>query len=447
MPLLVKDYLWEETDLSVIITVPLKGAQFNKLDIFSTEEYIKVSYPPYLFECFLFAPVEDVKGKATVGNGAVVFSLIKKEAGIWSSLQAPQAEDKEFKKRKRDEAIQMAHERALEIARIKENEKREQERYALKQQMKIEEDERNRVEAVKEQERKKAAKAIEKLNKPYQKSVKASLKGLDSDDDENDNDNDYKIISMEETEGRETKESIKDNTILNKNISKSSRNSNLSSHSILTSPTSTTKKYQPPKGSKEELFEPLPAPREAGCIQVSFTPRSFKTAARESKAPEEEEWLKKVAEASRNKKSLKDNPDAVDMEEMNPLWLKEKGIGFYKAENYVAAINAFTAAIVLDGNIPSLYSNRAACHLHMKQYRECIQDCTCALDLLTPPVQANASSRCKAYIRRGTAFFHFNEYAEALRDYEEGLKLDPKNESLTADAKRICSIIQGTPIK
>lgn len=104
----------------------------------SENPLFQVSYPPYLFECFLFAPVEDVKGKATVGNGAVVFSLIKKEAGIWSNLQAPQVEDKEFMKRKRDEAIQMAHERAVEEARIKENEKREQERYALKQQMEIE---------------------------------------------------------------------------------------------------------------------------------------------------------------------------------------------------------------------------------------------------------------------------------------------------------------------
>lgn len=37
-------------------------------------------------------------------------------------------------------------------------------------------------------------------------------------------------------------------------------------------------------------------------------------------------WLKKVAEASRNKKTLNDDPDAVDMEEMNPLWLKDKGM-------------------------------------------------------------------------------------------------------------------------
>lgn len=38
------------------------------------------------------------------------------------------------------------------------------------------------------------------------------------------------------------------------------------------------------------MFEkPVPEPRSSGSISVSFTPRVFKTAARESKAPEEEE--------------------------------------------------------------------------------------------------------------------------------------------------------------
>ena len=93
-----------------------------------------------------------------------------------------------------------------------------------------------------------------------------------------------------------------------------------------------------------------------------------------------------------------------------------------------------------------LYSNRAACHLQLKQYKECAQDCTSvrfhllfviinngrscgfcilttqiwimiiiinffqALELLVPPVQANSSSRCKAYVRRGTAFMQMEEY-------------------------------------
>lgn len=38
------------------------------------------------------------------------------------------------------------------------------------------------------------------------------------------------------------------------------------------------------------MFDKLvPEPRSGGSISVSFTPRVFKTAARESKAPEEEE--------------------------------------------------------------------------------------------------------------------------------------------------------------
>lgn len=44
MPLIVKDYVWEETEAQVFITVPLKGVKANKVDILSSEEYLKVSY-------------------------------------------------------------------------------------------------------------------------------------------------------------------------------------------------------------------------------------------------------------------------------------------------------------------------------------------------------------------------------------------------------------------
>lgn len=50
MPILVKDYKWRETSTHVFITLPLKGVKANKADIFTTNDYIKVNFPPFLFE-------------------------------------------------------------------------------------------------------------------------------------------------------------------------------------------------------------------------------------------------------------------------------------------------------------------------------------------------------------------------------------------------------------
>ena len=43
MPIVIKDYTWEETEKTLYITIPLKGVRPNKVDIFSIETYIKVN--------------------------------------------------------------------------------------------------------------------------------------------------------------------------------------------------------------------------------------------------------------------------------------------------------------------------------------------------------------------------------------------------------------------
>ena len=52
---------------------------------------LQVHYPPYLFECFLFAPVYDRKSAAEIGNGVVLFKLEKQEPQIWEQLHNPDA--------------------------------------------------------------------------------------------------------------------------------------------------------------------------------------------------------------------------------------------------------------------------------------------------------------------------------------------------------------------
>ena len=81
--------------------------------------------------------MEDAKSKATFGNGIIKFQLVKKNPVQWNHLQAAESEDKEFMKRKREEAINKAHERAEKESASKAAEKREQGKIALREQMKV----------------------------------------------------------------------------------------------------------------------------------------------------------------------------------------------------------------------------------------------------------------------------------------------------------------------
>uniref|UniRef100_G3PM32 Dynein axonemal assembly factor 4 n=1 Tax=Gasterosteus aculeatus aculeatus TaxID=481459 RepID=G3PM32_GASAC len=294
MPVLVTDYLWTQTDSAVWLTVPLKGTKVSNVDILSTDEYLKVHYPPYLFEAFLFEPVDDDRSTAKVGNGVAVFSMPKRTNKVWEHLMTT---------------------------------------------------------------------------------------------------------------------------------------TNLKSDSEAKS-----------KSKKKDL----PAPRLVGNIQVTFTPRLFLTALRETRVIEEEEWLKQQAEARRTGNADVEELEDLKREERNPDWLKDKGDKCFMTGDHLGAVNAYSLAIRLNRKIPALYSNRSACHLKLKNLHKAIADSSQALDLLIPPVCANAAARTRAHVRRGSAFCQLQLYAEGLHDYQAALKIDPDNEALQADTQRIREIIQGT---
>jgi dyslexia susceptibility 1 candidate gene 1 protein len=51
MSILVKDYTWRQTENVVVIRVPLKGVHCSKVDIFSSDNYIKVCFIEWLCDC------------------------------------------------------------------------------------------------------------------------------------------------------------------------------------------------------------------------------------------------------------------------------------------------------------------------------------------------------------------------------------------------------------
>ncbi|XP_020736890.1 dynein axonemal assembly factor 4 isoform X2 [Odocoileus virginianus] len=419
MPLQVSNYSWQQTSTAVFISVPLRGVSVRDADVFCTENYLKVNSPPFLFEVFLYAPIDDESSRAKIGNNIIVFTLHKKEAAMWETLSLSGV-DKEMMQRIREKSILQAQERAKEAMEAKAVARREDQKYTLGVMMKIEEEERKKIEDMKENERIKATKELEAWKECQRKAEE------------------LKIIQREEKLYHQEKQMKEERKKLK--------------HKCLTGNSASKNLATKGRNSENIFFEKLkedsiPAPRSVGSIKISFTPRVFPTALRESQVAEEEEWLHKQAEARRAMNT--DIPELCDLkeEEKNPEWLKDKGNKLFATENYLAAINAYNLAIRLNNKIPLLYLNRAACHLKLKNLHKAIEDSSKALEILIPPVADNANARMKAYIRRGTAFCQLELYVEGLQDYEAALKIDPSNKIVQNDAEKIRNIIQGTELE
>uniref|UniRef100_A0A8C5M5V3 Dynein axonemal assembly factor 4 n=1 Tax=Leptobrachium leishanense TaxID=445787 RepID=A0A8C5M5V3_9ANUR len=378
MPIIVRDYTWQQNDSQVYISIPLKGTRAGDSSVLCTEHYLKVSFSPFLFEAFLFAPIDDCKSSAKIGNGIILFTLYKQIPSAWDALTSTNLEKEEMQ-RIREEAIVRVQEKTKEDKKAKAENKRENEKYSLAVMMKIEEEERKRIEDVKEEERRRATEEMEKWKAQQRK---------------------------EETRKKAEEEKRKSNT--NKTM-------------FPTHPKPSVKEHerncvQNSKTLKEKV---LPDVRATACINITFTPRVFPTAVRESRAAEEEEWLQKQAEARRainlSDKELAD----LKEEEKNPEWLKDKGNKLFAAGDYLAAVNALNLAIRLNDKIPALYLNRSACHLKLRNLHKAIEDSSKALELLTPPVPDNAAARVKAHVRRGTAFCELELYVEGSLHAEQ----------------------------
>ncbi|XP_072551181.1 dynein axonemal assembly factor 4 [Salminus brasiliensis] len=412
MPLLVRDYTWTQTETTVYISVPLKGVKTANVDVLCTDEYLKVSFPPFLFEAFLSEPVDDEKSVAKLGNGAAVFTLPKKTEGRWEQLSRDI--DKSKQREIREEAILQIQNKAAETSKARATKIQQENKYTLETMMKLEEEERVRIQRMKDEECARVSVELEAFKEKQRK-----------------------MAEEEEARRRLQGAPVQNNMHVHHQKEPDKACVTRAAHN------SSKTEGQTLGGKKAKRRDP-PAPRSAGCIRISFTPRVFPTALRESRVPEEDEWLRKQAEARRMANADLAQLDDLKEEEKNPDWLKDKGDKFFRTGNFQAAVNAYDLAIKLNRRIPALFSNRAACHLKLRNLHKAIEDSSQALELLTPAVADNAAARLKAHVRRGTAFCELELYVEGLQDYQAALKIDPNNQALQADADKIREIVQGT---
>nr|NP_001027805.1 EKN1 protein [Ciona intestinalis]AAR89529.1 EKN1 [Ciona intestinalis] len=434
MPISVKDYRWSETKEQIFISVPLKGVRASNVDIMCTPEFIKASYPPFLFEVLLNAPIVDAKSAAKIRDGCVIFTLIKEIPEIWTQLLSPNAADTQFHFKKKQEAIAYDEKRTRTAVIEKSEVKEQNKKFALKKMMQLEEQERSKIESEKENERIQAANELNKWKEKKKQEAEEEKIRLVQEEEEK-----KRIEESRAREGTFTDniEPQMENKITqlfgdDKVLYDTSDKKELEEHKVASVAV-------PPQ--KKVLIKPALGPRKSGKISITFTPRVFPTPQRESKVQEEDEWLQKQADA--RKRMDIDNKDLAEHEK-DPDWLKDKGAQLFAAEDFLAAVNAYNLAIKIQSKDPILFLNRSACHLKLRNLFKTSEDCSTALNLMQPAVDGNSKGRLKAHLRRAAAFCGLELYVEALMDYEAALKINPHNENILKDANKIREIIQSS---
>ena len=112
---------------------------------------------------------------------------------------------------------------------------------------------------------------------------------------------------------------------------------------------------------------------------------------------------------------------------------KVKGNKALKQGKYQDAVEYYTVAIGKNPSNPVYVANRAMAHLKLGNYELAEDDCTAAIK--------RDNKYVKAYLRRATARSVGGNYLEALMDYEDALRLEPKNSDAKREVTRMKRII------
>lgn len=151
MPILVNDFKWKQTRTTVIITVPLHHIHQAKVNLYTSEKYIKASYHQYFFEVFLLHEIVPQNSKSTLTNSDIIFELLKLESIIWNNLELNLS--RKDKNELRKTIFQKEHKRYQDECKEKEERKYELKRLAVKEQIAIDSVHHEKLNEIKKQEK------------------------------------------------------------------------------------------------------------------------------------------------------------------------------------------------------------------------------------------------------------------------------------------------------
>merc|ERR1711939_918397 len=412
------EYTWEESDDVIAVLVPLRGAKTSAEHIFIADEYVKVNSAPYFLELDLQGQIRAADSRAIFSRDGLRLHLHKSTAGEWGTLVTDLP--KEERLARREASIENRYESMKAERDTKKKEKTKDDKTALHSHFDMEDQRKRWIEGKKDAE---MAMQADELAEWQRKEEAAAAMLKAGDDGEGD----------------------------------------ASSSAIVQKGGSGAAVRRKKKTSSKVIFDrpDLPPPRAANKVKISFTQTTRPTPARADNtdnigpndAPRSKPVLKRVR-----------NPDAVDIGEQNPVWLKDRGDQYFAVGDFASAANAYSAAISLDDDeyvatiasrVCKYYSNRAACYLQLGKHRKCALDCDRAPELMQmanseaihcdkQQADAEATTRmmCKLHTRQATALTHLGDVEEARRHFQDAIKHSPEDmlKGLREDLSRLDAV-------
>lgn len=84
----------------------------------------------------------------------------------------------------------------------------------------------------------------------------------------------------------------------------------------------------------------------------------------------------KEAPYPKSKKIEKKSDDCyIDVEDKDPLWLKDKGDHFYRRNDFYSALNAYSKSLANDKEFLTCMLNRATTFLRCRTFTCCVDEC------------------------------------------------------------------------
>lgn len=291
MPILVKDHTWIQSSKIISIRIPIKPVNHDKVDVFTTDWYVKANFSPFLFEVFLLYEIDSKKSSCIVKEDLISFDLYKKVEQEWESLEKELTKSEKMKIK--EEVLSKCQEEAMKETEDKRIQKTQLDRHAVQRAMDVDARQHEIMDKRRNDERDKAMTALEEWR--FNTVEKETLKAIENRNRNIRNvplkvlpkDSSVKIVELDSSSDEETKKPIKTAP-------------KPKTPPVRRLPPKTVVKSEYIDKKKDELNNRvLPKLRSTAEIKITHTPRTFPTPSRESTAEEEAVWLKNVTLARR----------------------------------------------------------------------------------------------------------------------------------------------------